>query len=174
MSEKRIKNTMVRLVKGDVTAREVDAFVFYARPDLQLGSGHGTAIAVRGGAAVKKELDKIGGAKTGQAVVTGAGQMKAKYIIHAVGPRFQEPDQEQKLRQTMRSCLRQAEETNIAKLAFPAMGSGFYGVALPLCVKVMLEEIKKHLEGATGLEEVEIVVGDSRETAPFEEAIKKL
>ncbi|MFH1726504.1 MAG: macro domain-containing protein [Elusimicrobiota bacterium] len=174
MNGKKINNTMLRLVKGDVTDREVDAFVFYARHDLQLGSGYGTAIIQRGGPGIKGELDKIGPIETGEAVVTGAGEMKAKYIIHAVGPRFQEDDEERKLRETMKASLKRAEQIGAETLAFPPMGAGFYGIPLDLCKKVMIEEIKKHIEGKTGLKQVDIVVMDSRENAPFEEAFKSL
>ncbi len=174
INEKKINNTLLRLVKGDVTDIKVDAFVFYARPDLQLGAGYGTAITQRGGPSIKKELEKINGIKTGEAVITAAGEMKAKYIVHAVGPRFQEEDEEQKLRQTMKASLKRAEEKGVETLAFPPMGTGFYGIPLDLCRKVMIEEIKKHLEGGTGLKEVDIVVMDSRESAPFEQAFKSL
>ncbi|MBI4677130.1 MAG: macro domain-containing protein [Elusimicrobia bacterium] len=174
MTEKKIKDTTLRLVRGDIAAMEVDAFVFYARPDLQLGSGFGTAITQRGGPAVKKELEKLGPVATGSAVVTAAGEMKCKRIIHAVGPRFQEEDEERKLREVMRASLKKAEEGGVKTLAFPPMGTGFYGITLDLCRKVMLDELRRHLEGPTALREVSIVVKDSREQTPFEEAFKSL
>ena len=85
-----VNNSVVRLVKDDVTDLEVDAFVFYAQHDLALGSGFGTAISARGGPAVQKELEGQGPLATCEVVVSGAGNMKADHIIHAVGPRFQE------------------------------------------------------------------------------------
>jgi len=172
--EKKINKTLLRLVKGDVTDTDAEAFVYYARPDLALGSGYGTAITQRGGPSIKKELDKIGGAKTGEAVISAAGEMKAKYIVHAVGPRFQEEDEERKLRDTMRASLKCAEGKGVKTLAFPAMGTGFYGIPIDLCKKVMLDEIKAYLEGKTDIKEVRIVVPDPREEGPFGEAIKSL
>ena len=115
----------VRLIRGDITELDVDAFVFYAQPDLALGSGFGTAISVRGGPSIQKELDELGPVETGQAVVTGAGKLKADFIVHAVGPRFQEEDTEGKLRTTVLNSLKAAEEKGVKRIALPAMGAGF-------------------------------------------------
>ena len=95
--EKKFSGKVVKLIKGDLTDLPVDAFVFYAREDLDPGSGYGTAIQVRAGAAVKKELEKIGSIKMGEAVATTGGEMKAKFIIHACGPKHLESDTESKL-----------------------------------------------------------------------------
>jgi O-acetyl-ADP-ribose deacetylase (regulator of RNase III) len=172
--ELRVKQSVIRLQKGDITDLEIEAIVYYARPDLALGSGFGSAISLRGGPAVQAELKQLGPLPTGEAVVTGAGNMKAKYIIHAVGPRFQEEDTEGKLRTTMLSALKRAEEKKIKRLAFPPMGAGFYGVPLDLCAKVTLGTVKKYLESATSLEEVVFCLRDSREYKPFLERLKGL
>jgi O-acetyl-ADP-ribose deacetylase (regulator of RNase III) len=166
--ERVIGNTKVRLEKGDPTDIEIDAFVFYAQHDLKLGSGFGTAISGRGGPAIQKELDEIGSAETCDAVITGAGNMKAKKIIHAVGPRFQEEDMEGKLRKTMANTLRLAEENEIRTLAFPPMGSGFYGVPLDMCADVMLGAIRDYLSKQSALEQIAIIVMDQREFTPFQ------
>ncbi len=171
---KTVNKTVVRAIRGDITLLEVDAFVHYARPDLQLGSGYGNILAVRGGPTIQKELQAHGSCATGEAVVTGGGTLKTGKIIHAVGPRFLETDMEGKLRATMRAALRRAEELKIGKLAFPPMGAGFYGVPLDLCIRVMLEEIKTHLAGETVLREVILCAVDSRETKPFQAGIEKL
>ncbi|NIO27748.1 MAG: hypothetical protein GTO29_04240 [Candidatus Latescibacteria bacterium] len=173
--EKRINQSTLRLIKDDVTDIDIDAFVFYAQPNLALGAGFGTAISTRGGASIQKELDEIASPiATGDAVVSSAGKLKAKYIIHAVGPRFQEEDTEDKLRTTMRSALKRAEENGFERIAFPAMGVGFYGIPLDLCARVMIEAIKDHLEGETGIKEVIICVLDSREYKPFQSQFAKV
>ncbi|MDH4351601.1 MAG: macro domain-containing protein, partial [Gemmatimonadota bacterium] len=77
----------IRIVRGDITELDVDAFVLYANPDLTLGSGFGTVISVRGGPDVQKELAGFGPVAVGEVVVTGAGDLRARHIIHAVGPR---------------------------------------------------------------------------------------
>lgn len=170
----QIKRSSVRLIKGDITLIEVDAFVFYAQHDLALGSGFGGAVSVRGGPSVQKELDELGPLETGQVMVTEAGKLTASFIIHAVGPRFTEDDMEGKLRTTVANSLKAAEEKGVKRLAMPAMGAGFYGVPLDMCAKVMVETIKSYLEGETGIEEVIICVIDRREFAPFEAQLASL
>jgi O-acetyl-ADP-ribose deacetylase (regulator of RNase III) len=170
---KRINQSVVRLIKGDITDIEIDAFVFYAQPDLALGSGFGGAIAVRGGPSVQKELDQLGPVETGEVVVSAAGKLKADYIIHAVGPRFQEEDTEAKLRTTVLNSLKRAEKTRVARIAFPAMGAGYYGIAPDLSARVMLEVIRGHLEGDTCIKEVIICVLDTPQYNAFKDQLEK-
>jgi O-acetyl-ADP-ribose deacetylase (regulator of RNase III) len=170
----RIGRSSVGLMRGDITDLEVDAFVFYARGDLALGSGFGTAISQRGGPAVQKELNELGPVETGHAVVTGAGRLKAAWIVHAVGPKFNEPDTEGKLRSTVLNALAAAEGKHVRRIALPAMGAGFYAVPLDLCARVMIETIKSYLEGDTGFQEMTICVIDNREYASFESRLATL
>ena len=162
-----VNQSVIRLIKGDITDLDVDAFVFYAEPDLALGSGFGGAIAVRGGASIQKELEQLAPVALGEAVVSAAGNLKAQYIIHAVGPKFQEEDTEGKLRTTVLNSLRRAEQIGVERLAFPAMGAGYYGIAPALCARVMLDVIRSHLEGATCIREVVICVLDTPQHNAF-------
>jgi O-acetyl-ADP-ribose deacetylase (regulator of RNase III) len=167
--EIKIKESKIRVVKGDITDSEVEAFVFYARPDLKLGTGYGNAISVRGGPSIQKELDEMTTpAAMGAAVMTEAGKLKAKYIIHAVGPAFQEEDIEGKLTTTVLNSLKCAEEKGIQQLAFPPMGAGFYGIPLAQSAKVTLGTIKAYLAGQTKLKEVVVFAMDNREFNPFQ------
>ena len=174
MKETRINDKVVRLVIGDITDMEVEAFVFYASHDLKLGTGFGSAIAMRGGQSIQKALDEMEPAETCQSVYTEAGEMKAKHIIHSVGPRHNEPDIEGKLRRTIDGAIKLAEEKGIKQLAFPPMGAGFYGVPLPLCSKVMLEEFAEYFRGEPKLDEIIISALDNREYKPFEAALSAL
>lgn len=170
-AEKKIRDTTIRVVKGDITTLEVDGFVYYAQPNLKLGTGWGNAISVRGGPKVQEELNKLGSLKTGEAVASSAGELKAQVIIHAVGPRFQEEETERKLAETVRSALRVAEERGLKQVAFPPMGCGFYGVPLDVSARVMFETIKEHFGKSTAaqtqLSEVIVCVNDQREFGPF-------
>jgi O-acetyl-ADP-ribose deacetylase (regulator of RNase III) len=157
----------LRLLRGDLTDLDIEAFVFYATEDLALGSGFGTAVSMRGGPSIQEELKTLAPAEPTEAVISGAGELKATYIIHAVGPKFQEADTPRLLRQTMDNALTAADAKNIKKLAFPPMGTGFYGVGLELCAEVMIDRIAHHLGKDTSLEEVIICVGDNREFLPF-------
>jgi len=174
MKEKTINGKRVRIVKGSVTDMEVDAFTHYAREDLVLGSGYGTAISVRGGPGIQEELNPLAPVPVGEAVVSSAGEMKAQFIIHAVGPRFQETNLEAKLRKAMVSALARAEEKGVRRLAFPPMGSGFYGVPVDLCARAMLQTIRDHLAGASKLDEVIVCLPDSREMGPFTRELEAL
>ena len=170
----RINQSVVHLIRADITDLEVDAFVFYAQPDLALGSGFGGAIAMRGGPPVQKELDELGPIEVGEAVVSGAGKMKAEYIVHAVGPRFQEQDTEAKLRGAVIAALRRAEEKGIKTIAFPAMGAGYHGVPPAVSARVMMESFREHLAGDSTLAEVTICVFDTPQYDSFQAALADL
>ena len=170
----RINETAVRLIRDDVTDLDIDAFVFYAQNDLVLGSGFGNAITVRGGPNVQKELDELAPVETGEAVVSDAGGLKAKYVIHAVGPKFQEADTETKLHATMLNALKRADEKGVEQLAFPAMGAGFYGTPPDLCARVMVDVITQHLRGSTVIKDVVICVLDTRQYTTFQGALGAL
>ena len=170
----RVNNTVVRLLKEDITDIEVDAFVFYAQHDLQVGAGFGTAISTRGGPSVQKELDELAPLSTCDVVVTGAGNMKANNIIHAVGPRFQEDGIESKLRATMVNTLNAAEEKGFERVAFPAMGAGYYGILPDVSAKVMTEVLGEHLRGDTCIREVLICVLDTPQFNSFKAPVEAL
>jgi O-acetyl-ADP-ribose deacetylase len=172
--ELKVGEGVIRLTTGFIIDLNVDAIVFYAGPDLALGSGFGSAISAKGGPKVQEELKKIGRIETAEAVITSGGNLKAKYIIHAAGPRFQEEDLEEKLRLTTLNALRRAEEKGIQSLAFPAMGAGFYGVPLEVCARVTLEVAKKYLEESKSLREVIFCLRDSREYKPFQAQMEKM
>ena len=167
-------NTDVTLIKGDLTDLEVDAFVYYCREDLEIGSGYGTAIQNRGGLAVQQECTRIGSVGMGCSVSTGAGELKQKHIIHACGPKHLEADTENKLRACMKSALDLARDLKCQTLALPPMGTGFYGVALPLSAKVMMETIREHCQGGTTLDEILICTIDNRDFDAFKPSVEGL
>ncbi len=167
----QINETTVRLIRDDITDLDIEAFVFYAQNDLVLGPGFGNAITVRGGPTIQKELEALAPVETGEAVVSDAGNLKAKYIIHAVGPKFQEADTEAKLHRTMLSVLKRAEERGIERLAFPAMGAGYYGIPPATCAAVMIGALKEYLGSATGIKEIFICVFDTPQTDAFRAAL---
>jgi O-acetyl-ADP-ribose deacetylase (regulator of RNase III) len=163
----RVGSRTLKLIVGDLTALDIEAFVFYAAHTLLLGSGFGTAVTVRGGPKIQEELNDLAPLKTTEAVVSGAGELLARYIVHAVGPRFQEEATEGKLRTTMQNALRAADAKGIKALAFPPMGAGFYGIPLPVCAEVMISSLVEYLSGDTGIAEVVICAQDRREYEPF-------
>jgi len=157
-----------------IDAQNMDGIVYYARPDLALGSGYGSAIATQGGPKVQEELKKIGSANVTEVVVTGGGTLQTKYILHAVGPRFQEENLEEKLKVTILNTLKKAEEYKLQRIVFPAMGTGFYGVPLDACARMSLEIAREYLPQAASLKEVVFCLRDSREHKPFQEYLQKM
>lgn len=173
MIEKSIGNKVIRLVRGDITELEVDAIVHDITGDLKLGGGFGSAIQQRGGIVIQKELDEFGTLPVGEAVLTQAGILKASHIIHANGPKFKEPDEEGKLRRAIESALRIADENGMRTLAIPPIGTGLYQVPMDLCARVTVDTLAEHLSNGSSLDEVLIVVRDTREYAPFEAMLEK-
>ena len=173
MAERKIGGTTMRLVRGDITDMEVEAFVFDISDDLKLGAGYGGAITARGGKSVQEELDAIGACPRGQAVVTGAGNMKAKHIVHVNGPKFREPGEGDVLRTTVLAALNAAEEKGITQLALPPIGSGLYQVPIDTCAKVMVDTVTEHLHNGSKIAEIRFVALDSREYAPLAAALEK-
>lgn len=167
---KQWNEVTVRIEVGDITDMEVEAFLFYAREDLKLDSGFGGAIAGRGGIEIRKELERIGTLAPLQSIITGAGQLKAKYIVHANGPKFQEPDFGEKLEKVIVNALKTAEAKGIRRIALPAMGAGYYGLPAPDSARIMLKTIREYIEQGTELQEIDIVLLDKRQYKPFEEA----
>jgi len=173
MVERTIGDKRLRMVRGDITEIDVDAFVFDITEDAKLGSGFGGAIQQRGGIIIQKELDEIGSVPTGEAVVTQAGILNAEYIIHVNGPKFREEDEKGILERTVTSALARAEEKCVKQIAFPPIGTGMYQVPLDLCANVMVDTISGHLANESNLNEVLIVVQDPREITPFEAKLQE-
>lgn len=174
-SELKVNEKIIRLMVGLITdVGNVDGIVYYARPDLTLGSGFGTAISTQGGPKVQEELKKFGSAHATDVVVTGGGNLQAKYILHAVGPRFQEEDSEGKLGKTMLNTLQKAQEHQMQRIVYPAMGAGFYGIPLEVCARVTLEAVKTFLGQATSLREVVFCLRDLRELKVFQAYLQKM
>lgn len=172
--EKMLNQTKIQIKKADPTDLDIEAFVYYAREDLTLGSGFGTAISIRGGPSIQEELKKIGSAKATEAVVTSAGEMKAKYIVHAVGPKFREEGIEDKLSLTIRNALKEADKKEITSIALPAMGAGFYGVPIETSAKITLESLREYSQNKTNIKEVVLCMIDSKQYKAFQERLEKL
>ena len=173
--ELKVNDKRIALTIGFIIdAKNMDGMVYYARPDLTLGSGYGSAIATQGGPKVQEELKKISSANVTEVIITGGGNLQTKYILHAVGPRFQEEDLEEKLKSTILNTLKRAEEHKLRKIVFPAMGAGFYGVPLEVCARMSLEIVRDFLNEAVSLKEVVFCLRDSREFKPFQDQLQKL
>ncbi|MCX8193178.1 MAG: macro domain-containing protein [Nitrososphaeria archaeon] len=141
----KIGETVIELVKGDITDLEVDVIVNAANSSLKMGGGVAGAILRKGGRIIQEECDKIGYCPVGEAVITSAGRLKAKYIIHAVGPRMGEGDEDDKLRRATLNSLKLAEKYSVESIAFPAISTGVFGYPKDKCAKIMLSTTIEYL-----------------------------
>ena len=152
--QKKVNNSIIELVQGDITEMDTDAIVNAANADLILGGGVAGAIRRKGGPQIQSQCDKIGGTFVGGAVRTTAGSLKAEYVIHAVGPRMGEGNEDQKLKNATLNSLRLADEGAIKSISFPAVSTGVFGFPIDRCAKIMLQATIDYLRGQTGLEKV--------------------
>lgn len=160
--EKKVNGKTVRLVSADLTEREVDAVVNAANSRLQHGGGVAGAIVRKGGRIIQEESDKIGYVPVGAAAVTTGGKLKAKYVIHAVGPRMGEGDEDNKLKSAMRSVLNLAAEKNLASISVPAISAGIFGFPKDRCAQILIGETVAFLkkDPGTSLHVVEFCIFD--------------
>jgi O-acetyl-ADP-ribose deacetylase (regulator of RNase III) len=133
-----VGSTRLELVEGDLTELAADAIVNAANRELQLGAGVAGAIRSKGGPAIQEECDRLGPIQVGEAVLTGAGELAARHVIHAVGPRQGEGDEEEKLASATRQALLIAEEQGLGWVALPAISTGVFGFPLDRCAAIML------------------------------------
>jgi O-acetyl-ADP-ribose deacetylase (regulator of RNase III) len=148
----------VVLVEGDITAQDVDAIVNAANSDLVLGTGVAGAIRERGGPTIQDECTAHGPIAVGDAAVTGAGELPARFVIHAASMPSGGSATEASVRDAMRATLERARERGLRSLAVPAIGAGVAGFPLQRCAEVLLEEARAHLESETSVEEIRFVL----------------
>ena len=154
MKEIIIKNSIIKLVQGDITELNTDVIVNAANAQLILGGGVAGAIRRKGGSVIQEECDKIGGTFVGGAVITSGGNLKAGHVIHAVGPRMGEGDEDAKLRNAVTNSLKLMDEHRLKSIAFPAISTGIFGYPIDRCAKIMIMTTKEYLAGETQIREV--------------------
>jgi O-acetyl-ADP-ribose deacetylase (regulator of RNase III) len=176
ISEKNINGKTIRLVQGDITDRDVDAIVNAANSYLQHGGGVAGAIVRKGGQIIQEESNKIGFTPVGTAVITGAGKLPAKFVIHAVGPRMGEGDEDNKLKNAVLSSLLLTSEKGLKSISIPAISSGIFGFPKNRCAAILVKEalnyIKKNPQNS--LEVIEFCVYDDLTVGYFKKEFDKI
>jgi len=161
---------ILEIVQGDITEEKVDAIVNAANSHLKHGGGVAGAIVRKGGWIIQKESDKIGFVPTGQAAITTGGNLPAKYVIHAVGPRWGEGNENEKLKNAVQNSLKLAEEHDITSLSMPVISSGIFGFPKEQCAEIILSGIREYTaqnpEGS--LREIRICLFDQEMVKIFE------
>ena len=168
-----INGRILELVESDITEMETDAIVNAANARLILGGGVAGAIKRKGGPEIQKECNKIGGTFVGGAVITTGGNLKAKHVIHAVGPRMGEGNEDQKLKNATLGSLKLADQNRLKSIAFPAISTGIFGFPIQRCAEIMLKTTIDYLKGQTGLEKVVFCLFDRDSYEVFVNQLKE-
>ncbi len=161
------------MIEGDLTEQATDAIVNAANAQLILGGGVAGAIRKKGGPKIQEECNKIGGTFVGGAVITTGGNLKAKYVIHAVGPRMGEGNEDEKLKNATLNSLKVADENKLKSIAFPAISTGIFGFPMDRCAKIMLSTTIDYLSKDTGLEKVVFCLWGKEAYSVFENELKQ-
>lgn len=171
----------IRLVCGDITGRNVDFIVNPANSYLKHGGGVAAAIVRKGGQVIQEESDKIGYVPVGTAVITTSGKLPCKAVIHTVGPRMGEGNEDEKLRKAIKSVLALAQETGFKSISIPAISTGIFGFPKDRCAKILLEEsmnyfaMNKHTSSTPNtIDIIEFSLTDSETLEHFKDEIKNL
>lgn len=177
----RVGLTQLQLLKGDITAITVDAIVNAANSQLAGGGGVDGAIHHAGGPEIMQELDsiraRIGRCEPGSAVVTGAGRLPAKYVIHAVGPRYKDGrhNEAELLASCYSTSLNLAASLNAASVSFPSISTGVYAYpireAADIAVRTVAHWLKEH---AGSVRTVKLVQFSQDDHAVYRELAQKL
>ena len=170
----QINNKTLELTEGDITELQTNAIVNAANSSLILGAGVAGAIRAKGGSTIQQECDEIGGCPVGGAVITTGGNLKARHVIHAVGPRKGEGDEEEKLRNATLNGLKVADDNGLKSIGFPAISTGVYGFPIERCAEIMLFATIVYLQGETGLEKVVYCLYGQEAYGMFEGVLIKL
>jgi O-acetyl-ADP-ribose deacetylase (regulator of RNase III) len=160
-TEVKIGGALLRLVTGDIAEQDTDAVVTAAHYRLNKGAGTDGTIHTKGGPKIYEECQKIGGCPIGDAVITTGGNLKARHVIHAVGPvwRGGDEDEPELLASAYRRSLEVAVENHLRSISIPSISTGAFGyplkLAAPVAVKTVVEFLRR---GQHNLDEVRLVL----------------
>ena len=176
--EKTVGTSVVGIVQGDITEMKTEAIVNAANARLAHGGGVAGAIVRKGGQVIQEEshrwVQEHGTVKVGTAAITTAGELKATYVIHAVGPRMGEGDEDNKLKGATLNSLRLADTHGLRSIAFPAISTGIFGYPLDRCADIMLSNTVEYLKGETRLERVVFCLWDKKAFDTFKRTLERL
>ncbi|MDP7369771.1 MAG: macro domain-containing protein [Nitrospinota bacterium] len=159
MIEKRIGRGLLVISQGDITDSGVDAIVNAANNHLWMGAGVAGAIKRKGGAVIEEEAIRKGPIGVGEAISTGGGALRARYVIHAAGMGQDLRTSEEIFASCTSASLRRGADLGITSIAFPAIGTGVGGLALNQCARGMLQSAAAHLRSEPGvIERIEFVM----------------
>jgi len=163
--------TRIEVEQADITQLDVDAIANAANTLLKHGGGVAGAISRAGGPDIQQESDEIAPIEVGQAVATGAGEMPARWVIHAATMELGGPTSADAIRQATASTLKVADEIGAESLALVAFGTGVGGFPLDQAAMIEVEEVNRHITEGTSLARIVFAVNGERARLAFEEAL---
>ena len=165
-------NAVIEVLDTDITRLEVDAIANAANTELKHGGGVAAAISRAGGPAVQAESDERAPIGLGEAVETSAGELPARWVIHAATMELGGPTSEDVIRRATASTLTRAEALGASSLALVAFGTGVGGFPLDEAARIEVEEVRRHLREGSGLERVVFAVRGDEARRVFEAALR--
>jgi len=176
MMKKTINQSVLEITQGDITLETTEAIGNAANSALAGGGGVDGAIHRAGGRTIMEELKaKYKGCPTGSAVITGGGNLRARYVIHAVGPRYSgSPRDPELLSGAYRKSLELCAEHKISSVAFPSISTGIYGYPVEEASRIALKTVRDYLKDHPEIKLVRFVLFDARTYRAYEEALKGL
>ena len=171
-----VHQSTLEIVPGDITREETEAIGNAANSALAGGGGVDGAIHRAGGPSILSELKrKYKGCPTGSAVITGGGNLKAGYVIHAVGPRYSGSSGDAGLLSgAYRKSLELCSRNKISSIAFPSISTGIYGYPVEEASRIALKTVADYLKGHPEIKRVRFVLFDSKTYEVYQEALKEL
>jgi len=163
----------VEVLETDITTLAVDAIANAANTRLVHGGGVAGAIVRAGGPVIQQESDRKAPIRLGEAVETGAGELPARWVIHAATMELGGPTSADIIRRATSATLWKAEELNVRSLALVAFGTGVGGFSIDDAADIEVEEVRRHLETGSRLERVVFAVRGAQARAAFERALEK-
>jgi O-acetyl-ADP-ribose deacetylase len=174
--EVKVGTSTLELVEGDITGQDTDAIVNAANDALLPGGGVDGAIHRAGGPAIEAECRQWGGCPTGEARITTAGNLKARYVIHTVGPIYQDGGhgEPELLASCYRESLKLASAQGIKSLAFPSISTGVYGYPMGGAARIALKTVTGYLAHHPEIERVRLVLFSRAAYEVFTQALQEL
>jgi O-acetyl-ADP-ribose deacetylase len=169
------KEKIIRLIKGDITEQNVDVVVNPANSYLKHGGGVASAVVRKGGKIIQTESDNIGFVPVGSSVITTSGELPCKAIIHTVGPKMGEGNEDFKLSKAIHSCLSLASDNSYKSISIPAISSGIFGFPKDRCANILLDESITFLQNNnTSIKIIEFCIIDDETLFHFKMKFTKL
>lgn len=172
--EVRINASELELLVGDITEMETDAIVNPANHLLKLGGGVAGAIARKGGPMIQRECDAIGGTPVGSAAITSAGELPMSWVVHAVGPKMGEGDEDEKIASATEAVFDICAKKGIQSVSFPAISTGIFGVPMELSAEAMLKVAVARLRKNGAPARVVFCLHDLQALSVFEETLGRI